>query len=58
MEKTLEAAIEFARKHGMTVEDVGDRRLKVTYPSGEHRVLDRDNSDTPHIITDMTCNLF
>lgn len=58
MEKTLNDAIEFARKHGMTIDEVGDRRLKVMYPSGEFRIMSRDCSDTPRIIADMACNLF
>jgi hypothetical protein len=57
MEKT-NAAIEFARKHGMVVEEVGDGRLRVAYPSGESRVLERDDAKAPHIIIYMTCNLF
>ena len=57
MEKTINAAIEFARKHGMVVEEVGDRRLRVAYPSGEHQVLNRDNIETPRIITNMTCRM-
>lgn len=57
MGKTLDEAIAFARKHGMTVEEVGDRRIRVTYPSGEYRVMGRDDADTPKQIIDMTCNL-
>lgn len=59
MEKTINAAIEFARKYGMVVEEIDDvRQVRVTYPSGESRVLEGDDAKTPHIIIDMTCNLF
>jgi len=58
---TMEEATEFARKHGMKVEEFeglqGLSMLRVTYPSGEAKELVAELPATPRIIVDMTCNL-